>query len=265
MERNLKVLLVEDEPAECRAIIRYVNSTDGVQLVGVTNSAERAVEHVKDSLPDAVILDIELHKGSGNGISFMQELRDSEIPAFPYILVTTNNLSSVTHDMAREVGADFIMSKYQDDYSAENVIEFLKSVKSVIQRKKRQNESFFEFLTPEEKLEEEKRIAKKINAEFDLVGISHRVMGRRYLAEAVQRVMVKIGPNVASEIAKKHGKTTASVERAMQTAIIAAWRSSCIEDLSKHYTAKVNPVRGIPTVMEFVHYYAEKMNNDYKI
>ena len=58
-------------------------------------------------------------------------------------------------------------------------------------------------------------------------------------------------------------KNDTSVERAMQNAINRAWRSSDIEDLQRYYTAKVDPLKGVPTMTEFIYYYVNKIKSEY--
>ena len=48
----------------------------------------------------------------------------------------------------------------------------------------------------------------------------------------------------------------------MQNAIEKAWKTSCIEDLKKYYTARISSSRGVPTMTEFIYYYAEKIKNE---
>lgn len=45
----------------------------------------------------------------------------------------------------------------------------------------------------------------------------------------------------------------------MQTSINYAWRLSSIEDLLKHYKARINHETGVPTPTEFIYYYKEKI------
>lgn len=66
-------------------------------------------------------------------------------------------------------------------------------------------------------------------------------------------------PHVCSEIAQIYSKSDASVERAIQNAINCAWRRTDIADLIKYYTARISSEKGVPTLMEFVYYYAEKL------
>lgn len=263
MERKLSILLVEDDQIECKALMQYIDSLDDVFLVGVTNNSNKALEYTKDSVPDAIILDLELHTGGGNGLSFLQDLKNLNLQYLPYILITTNNTSPITYSHARKLGADFIMSKYQEDYSAQNVIDFLRSMKSSLHNKHRLQGLPTELTTTDSYEQLSKRILQRINSELNLVGISPKAIGNIYLTDAIQIIMNKPENNICAIIGKKYGKSDYSVERAIQNAINRAWRTSDIDDLSKHYTAKISSARGVPTINEFVFYYANKIKNDY--
>ena len=263
MDRKLSVLLIEDEPAECQAISNYVETLDDVFLVGITNNVERALEHVKDSLPDAIILDLELHKGGGNGLLFLHSLKELEFPRVPYILVTTNNTSTITHRYARELGSDFIMTKNQGDYSAENVIEFLHSLKSIILERGDTYGKTIKRTIAESSEDLSKRVIKRVSSEIDVIGISPKLTGRKYLIDAIFAAFSGISKNLYTTVAKKYNKSDSSVERAMQNAINQAWRTSDIQDLQNLYTARINSDKGVPTVTEFIYYYANKLKNDY--
>ena len=45
----------------------------------------------------------------------------------------------------------------------------------------------------------------------------------------------------------------------MQNAILHAWRISSIEDLEENYKAKINYETGVPTPVEFIYYYVDKI------
>jgi len=261
LDKPLTVLLVEDDPEECKSFVRLIDSMDDIRLIGVTNNETKALEYVKDHLPDAVILDLELHKGKGNGIAFLEALKLMYIKFLPYILVTTHNISRMTHDRVRQEGADFIMVKSQEDYSVNNVIDFLRSLKKTIHesRKKMQQQQSFDEEAPHDI---KKRQEMRVTAEIDLIGISPKVLGRSYLIDAIMhRAEGKQGQVAA--IAKKYSKTEASVERAMQNAINKAWSTMQPDDLLLHYTARIHSEKGVPTVTEFVCYFANKLKIEY--
>ena len=261
MKKPLTVLVVEDEPLECQELIKQIEATDGeLQLVGVTNNTIKALHYVNDCLPDAVILDLELHKGQGNGLAFLASLQDIRLEAPIYVLVTTNNISYITHESARKMGADFIMVKSQEGYSAKDAIDFLASLKNVIQanRKTATGSSLTE---PAE--QRYSRILRRVAAELDRVGISPNAVGRKYLIDSILIITDKPDEKIRSVLSTKYAKTEASIERAMQNAIEKAWKTSPIDDLANFYTARINSAKGSPTVMEFIYYYAERIRNEF--
>ena len=260
MDKALTVLLVEDDQEECMTFVRHIDSREDIRLIGVTNNETKALEYVKDHLPDAVILDLELHKGRGNGIAFLEALKKMQLTLSPYILVTTHNISRMTHDRVRQEGADFIMVKSQEDYSASKAIDFLQSLKKTIQetRKKKQIYGFAE----ETPYELRKRQIARITSEIDLIGISPKALGRSYLIDAILH-MTEEQTGRYITIAAKYGKTEASVERAMQNAINRAWNTMQPDDLLIHYTARIQSEKGVPTVTEFICHYANKIKIEY--
>lgn len=257
----MSVLLVEDDEKACREIRENIESFDDMALIGVTNDAKIALAYVKNYLPEAVILDLELHHGGGNGLLFLKELNQVDLPFHPYILITTNNSSIVTYEYAHEAGADFIMYKHQADYSPRNAVEFLRMIKGAILN--RIDSDSPEHRTTESPEQKSRRIKREISVELDRIGVSPKHKGYQYLIDAIQLVIEKPRNNLCAIIAETYGKTEASVERAMQNAIDKAWRVSDIEDLIKHYTAKVSSEKGVPTITEFVYYYANKIKNEY--
>lgn len=260
-DKKLSILLVEDDEVACEEIKRHIENFDDVSLAGSTNNSRDALEYVKNFLPEAVILDLELHQGGGNGLLFLSELKQLDLPFHPYILITTNNTSTVTYAYARESGADFIMSKHQAGYSARGAVEFLRMLKPAIFSKIESDSP--EHKTTESPEQKTKRIVRQISVELDYVGVSPKHVGYQYLSDAIQLVLDKPRNNLCAIIGEKYGKTEASVERAMQNAIDKAWRISDIEDLIKHYTARISSEKGIPTITEFVYYYANKIKNEY--
>ena len=224
----------------------------------VTNNAEKALAHTIDYLPDVIILDLELHKGGGNGIDFLAALNKKKLTRIPYILVTTNNISSVTHKQARWLGADFIIVKSQGDYSAGSVIEFLRVQKGVIQdsRKRGQELGESDDASPAEK---KRRLETQVATEMELIGISPKAKGLQYLIDAIMLIIDGQTQGIIDIVAGKYGQNPPAVERAMQNAINRAWKTYDIEELRMYYTARIRSDKGVPTLTEFIYYYANKI------
>jgi len=264
LDKPLTVLLVEDDREECKEYARLIDTIDGIRLVGVTNNKNKALAYVRDYIPEAVILDLELQSGVGNGIDFLESLGEKNLKIPMYILVATHNISRVTHERVRELGADFIMVKSKEDYSVGNVVDFLFSLKKTIQnmriRAQKRNSITAEGLAEENSPAViRKRHSTRVISEIDRIGISPKALGRTYLIDAImQRIEGK--PGRLLSIAQKYSKTEASVERAMQNAINKAWSTMDADDLLMYYTAHIHSDKGVPTVTEFVCHYANKIS-----
>lgn len=260
MNRSLTVLLIEDDKKACSDIERYADLCDDIDLAAITNNSTEALELTQYHLPDAVILDLELHHGGGNGILYLEGLSTLNLTHVPFILVTTNNSSQITFDYARKLGADFILAKYEANYSAQYVVDFLRSMHdSILAKNADKVDSIQVSGSPEA---HERKLRQRIQRELDRVGINPKTVGYRYLIDAIAMIYHKPEVNISSIIAANYQKTDASVERAMQNAINSAWRHTDIEDLLKYYTARIHSDKAVPTTMEFIYYYVNKLKNE---
>lgn len=260
MQSKLFVLLVEDDPAACKEIVTGIdNDPDNFFLIGITNNSARAIEYVINDRPDAVILDLELHQGGGDGLEFLKQLNVNQPERRPFILITTNNISAITHEVARELGADYIMTKSQEGYCAQYVLDFLKITKTVILNRR----AHFDVANSDANdTVYARRLQQKICNELDKVGISPKSIGYQYLKEAITTTIKEPVQHICFEIGVRYKKSENSVERAMQNAINRAWTTSDTKELLKHYTAKIKTDRGVPTITEFIFYYAQKIKNE---
>ena len=109
---------------------------------------------------------------------------------------------------------------------------------------------------------QEKKLRQRIQRELNLVGINPKACGYTYLTDAIAIVYHNPEPRLATTIACKRQKSAPSVERAMQAAIDSAWKKTDIEDLLKYYTARIHSDKGVPTLTEFIYYYANKLKNE---
>lgn len=257
MSKVLSILLVEDEHAPCQNFIDEIEKRDNFNLVGITNNDLKALEYIKNTQPDILILDLELHFGSGSGLNVLCNLKDIPLKNTPYIVVTTNNSSPITYESARELGADYIIPKHQDNYSEKYVLDFLDMIAPSILRKSETSGVEIKALT---RHDTEKHINRRIMQELNQVGISPKSVGYKYLVDAIKLTMEQPVHNLCSIIGKTYGKTESSVERAMQNAINRAWATSDIDDLLTYYTARISSSKGVPTLTEFIYYYANKLH-----
>lgn len=261
MSSPLSVLVIEDDPGSCESLRDCLKESDDMEISGIVDNSFDALKSIEKSTPDAIILDLELKLGGGNGILFLSQLNKIELTKHPYILVTTNNSSNTTLSSVRSLGADFILGKYERGYCAQYVVEFLRAMKNAIQSKII-NVEFTPSVPALPEDTEEKVLIRTIHQELERIDMRPKLLGYKYLTAAIYMVMEGHDGNLLLDIGKKYQKSPASVERAMQNCIASVWTHSSERVLKKNYTAKVSDRRGMPTIMEFVYYYANKIGDE---
>lgn len=257
-KRAMSILLIEDNEFEVEDFKNYLLTQNDAKLVISTNSSYKGIEYTKMYMPEGIILDLELHKGEGSGISFLKNLQQIKLDFKPLIVVTTNVSSSIIYNSIRELGADFIFYKKQSDYSPEMVINSMVTLRKTLHSNKEGNAK----KALEKSIEIKEIIKTRIGTELDLVGISGHLKGRKYFFDAIFYLIdnnEKDKMSVFSYLSSIYKVGTSSISRAMQTAINYAWRTSAVDDLMKYYTARINYETGVPTPTEFIYYYADKI------
>ena len=253
METKKTFIVVEDEDYICDQYRLQVEDHDNLYLIGTTNNAPDAVGMVKEFTPDAVVLDIELNQGNGDGFSFLDDVRESCIGKKPLIIVVTNLVSSLIHSRIHEKGGDYIITKSKPDYSIELVLNTIDSLVSVDSLDKSRQAELAKTIA---KQEYAMRLKKKISVEMEKLGMKPSLKGAGYLKEAIEMNVEKRRENTKAELAKKYSVTADSVEKAMRHAIESTWNNDP-EILLFHYTAPIDPKRGSPSPAEFVFHYVD--------
>lgn len=254
MEKTLSIMIVEDDKLACDDLTRCIAQYEDLQVCAICSSSTEAETQARYFLPNVIILDLELHQGGGNGLMFLDHLLENPLSMDPFILVTTNNMSRIILDQAKALGADFTLTKYEEGYCAQYVIDNIRMLRNAILRKNTTTP-----LRTGSPAAEEQLLRNRICRELDLVGIKPKAKGYDYLVDAIFMVLTRNGGNLSRILADKYKKSTTSIERAMQNAIKQAWTTNCVDDLLQHYTARIHPDKGYPTMMEFIYYYEKKL------
>lgn len=259
MNSALNIFIIEDDPKACENLKIAILQAPQFNLLGITNNAYDAYNFILTQKPDVLILDIELHLGGGDGTSLLVKLKSSNLPFKPFILVTTNNLSITVHNILRKHGADFILSKSQEGYSADYVVQFISTMKdsilsTIANSANLPSKTSSSSVTP-------KSIEVTVHDYLNRVGISPKAKGYDYLTKAIMLFAENPQTNLCNKLATIFGKSAASIERAMQNAISRAWIHTPIETLSAEYSSPISLERGCPTLMDFISYYATKIKD----
>lgn len=254
---KMKILIVEDDTDDCNSFIKAIEQREEFEIIGVTDSDIEALNYVRLKHPDGIILDLELNNsrtGNTNSLEFIANIKELKLEHEPIIIVTTHVHSKRTYEILHRLGIDLILYKNSPKYSCDNVLNTFLLYKDVPAKNKER--------TILKDIEDEKiKISNLINHELDLIGVTPKLKGRKYIHDAILYLVENENSkiNVIQYLTKIYKKSGNTITNGIQNAIIHAWRVSAIEDLETYYTAKVNYETGVPTPMEFIYYYVDKI------
>lgn len=257
MAKPMRILIVEDDINDCNNFINSIKKRDDFELVAVTDSDIEALKYVRLKHPEGIVLDLELNNsksGNTNSLEFLSNLKKLKLNYEPIVIVTTHVYSKRTYEILHREGVDLILYKDHPKYSCDNVLNNFLMYRNV--------SSDNEPKTISEEIEDnENKISDLINHELDLIGVTSKLKGRKYIHDAILYLIENENSNinVIQYLTKIHKKSGNTITNGIQNAIIHAWRVSSIEDLETYYTAKVNYETGVPTPMEFIYYYVDKI------
>ena len=258
--RVMKILIIEDDVNDCNNFIECAKNRRDVKFVGITDSDTEGLNIIKRTFPEGIILDLELNNsktGHTDSLEFLANLKKLNLNYQPIIIVTTHVNSRRTYDILHRNGADLILYKDHPQYSSEYVLNKFLNLRSIETERSRT-------ILKEEVQEQEKIISDKIYYELDLIGVTAKMKGRQYIHDAILYLIQNPNnnQNVIQYLTKVYKKSGNTITNGIQNAIIHAWRISSIEDLTTYYTARVNYETGIPTPMEFIYYYVDKIKKE---
>ena len=258
--KSMKILIIEDDVNDCNNFINSVKHRDDVEIIAITDSDVEGLKYAKLKQPEGIILDLELNNsmtGNADALEFLSELKKLNLDYEPIIVVTTHIHSKRIYDMVHRNGADIILYKNHPRYSADYVLNKMLSLREVTPQKTIE--------TLREELEDNrKKISYCIARELDLIGIPAKMTGRKYIHDAILYLIENKGDNInvirhLTSIYKKSGNT---ITNGIQNAIMHAWNNTPVDDLLEYYRARVSPETGVPTPMEFIYYYVDKIERE---
>ena len=255
--KPMKILIIEDDISDCNSFKKCTANRNDIEIVAMTDSDLEGLKLVKSKRPEGIVLDLELNNsatGSIDSLEFLVNLKKLNLNYEPIVIVTTHVNSKRTYEILHRNGVDLILYKDNPKYSSGHVLNnFINLRNADIDYKETSIEEIIQ--------NEEDKISNIINDELELIGVTAKLKGREYIHDAilylVQDDSNKI--NVIQYLVNKYKKSGTTITNGIQNAIIHAWRVTPVEDLEKYYTARINYETGIPTPMEFIYYYVNKI------
>lgn len=121
--RRLRMFLVEDSPTVRELLIQNLTNIPGIELAGVAEAEDDALDQLSRASCDILILDIRLKQG--NGMSLLRTLASRPIPGAGVKIVFTNNASDTYRRAGEQYGVGFFFDKSTDFLQLRSVVQNL--------------------------------------------------------------------------------------------------------------------------------------------
>jgi DNA-binding LytR/AlgR family response regulator len=110
MQKNKSILIVEDEPI-IAADIASILLNNGYTIAGKANSAERALQSIKATTPDLMLLDIKI-EGATDGIMLAREIKAKY--TLPHIFLTSYYDQQTLAHASETLPAGYIVKPFDE-------------------------------------------------------------------------------------------------------------------------------------------------------
>jgi signal transduction histidine kinase/CheY-like chemotaxis protein len=110
--KSFSVLIIDDEPFYCAALSQYIYTSPGLTelaLITEVSHSRDAINAVKTTDFDLIIMDIDLGPSSLSGFELVKTMRNINVNSF--ICIHSNRIVPADHKAALKAGADLFMPK----------------------------------------------------------------------------------------------------------------------------------------------------------
>lgn len=270
---NVNVVIVDDNPMILNTLDEVISSEAGLSVIGRADNGKDAIDMIKDTQPDVVLLDLVMPQMDGITVVENIKKKTSMLKNPAFIILSALGGEQMTEE-AFQAGANyFLMKPFDKDILVNKIRRIGKRPVRPVPGKVL--EAPLKAATPEEAAMNREEYMKE-HLETDItkmlheLGIPAHIKGYQYLRDAISMVvrdremMEAVTKILYPEIAKKNYTSSSRVERAIRHAIEVAWGRGSLEVIDELFGYTISTGKGKPTNSEFIALIADKICLDYK-
>lgn len=270
---NVNVVIVDDNPMILNTLDEVISSEAGLSVIGRADNGKDAIDMIKDTQPDVVLLDLVMPQMDGITVVENIKKKTSMLKNPAFIILSAVGGEQMTEE-AFQAGANyFLMKPFDKDILVNKIRRIGKRPVRPVPGKVL--EAPLKAATPEEAAMNREEYMKE-HLETDItkmlheLGIPAHIKGYQYLRDAISMVvrdremMEAVTKILYPEIAKKNYTSSSRVERAICHAIEVAWGRGSLEVIDELFGYTISTGKGKPTNSEFIALIADKICLDYK-
>ena len=270
---KVNVVIVDDNPMILYTLDEVISSEAGLSVIGRADNGKDAIDMIKDTQPDVVLLDLVMPQMDGITVVENIKKKTSMLKNPAFIILSAVGGEQMTEE-AFQAGANyFLMKPFDKDILVNKIRRIGKRPVRPVPGKVL--EAPLKAATPEEAAMNREEYMKE-HLETDItkmlheLGIPAHIKGYQYLRDAISMVvrdremMEAVTKILYPEIAKKNYTSSSRVERAIRHAIEVAWGRGSLEVIDELFGYTISTGKGKPTNSEFIALIADKICLDYK-
>lgn len=270
---NVNVVIVDNNPMILNTLDEVISSEAGLSVIGRADNGKDAIDMIKDTQPDVVLLDLVMPQMDGITVVENIKKKTSMLKNPAFIILSAVGREQMTEE-AFQAGANyFLMKPFDKDILVNKIRRIGKRPVRPVPGKVL--EAPLKAATPEEAAMNREEYMKE-HLETDItkmlheLGIPAHIKGYQYLRDAISMVvrdremMEAVTKILYPEIAKKNYTSSSRVERAIRHAIEVAWGRGSLEVIDELFGYTISTGKGKPTNSEFIALIADKICLDYK-
>lgn len=264
MTNRIKVLIAEDN-CEYAEFLKNTLEEGGINVVGVANDGNEALEYIEQFSPDLITLDIVMPKLDGVGV--LRRLRERPAAKRPYTIVVTGAHKENIIGLCMQNGADYYMLKPCDPGA---IVERIKNICTPGEIQEMQ------IIKPSGKLDNDNKALRRsleinVTNMIHMVGVPANIKGYQYLRDAIILAICEndligaVTKQLYPRVAANHNTSASRVERAIRHAIEVACIRGNEEALYRLFGYTVSNSKGKPTNSEFIAMIADKLRLEMEV
>ena len=244
MEKQVKVVVVDDNEAVIRSVKEYFRNSEIVSVIGGFTNGKDALNYLLQNPDQYDILMLDLILTQFDGIRIIEELKNHNINK--KIMVLSSFKDDFTIRRVQALGASYFMLKPVDmDVVNSRLIDLVMHKEEI-------------------KVVKSSKIESEVSVLLHDLGIPTHVRGYQYIREGVMLLYASDGvaslvtKEIYPKIANKYQTTSSRVERAIRHAIEISWSRGDIKLMENLFGNSIDFDRSRPTNSEFLSTLADK-------
>ncbi|MGI5852973.1 MAG: sporulation transcription factor Spo0A [Bacillota bacterium] len=270
--QKIRVLIADNNRDLCAALAEHIELQQDMELAGVAYDGLEALEKIRESHPDVIILDITMPYLDGIGV--LEQMPTFEDGTYPRVIVLTAFEQENMIQRLISLGADYYMVKPFDMNTLfERLRQFSRKSQSALPQSR---EHSAEYISAPKAARSKSGssptdIELEITRVFHEMGIPAHFRGYVYLREAILmsvhdvELLGNITKNLYPKIAEKYKSTPSGVESAIRHTIEVVWQRGNIDYICDFFGYSDGCKSRFPTTASFIAKVTDKIRLETRV